>query len=81
MSGGTAEFLSTQTKLLQLAFWGGMIRRCVAGIGAKMGSLDDAVACVLVNEQMIHVSQAPCLWGNSIQFLLLIDTGLCDVYH
>lgn len=29
-SSGAAEFQSTQTKLLQLAFWGGMISGCVA---------------------------------------------------
>lgn len=42
---------------------------------AEMENLDDAVAWDSVDEQMIHFSRAPCLWGNSIHFLLLIDTG------
>ena len=45
----------------------------------EMENLDDAVAWDSVDEQMMHFSQTPCLWGNSIHFLLLIDTGHHDV--
>lgn len=45
-----------------------------------MENLDNAAAGLLVNEQMMHFLflGAPCLWGNLIQFLLLIGAELCD---
>lgn len=45
-----------------------------------MENLDNAAARLLVNEQMMHFLflGAPCLWGNLIQFLLLIGAELCD---
>lgn len=48
-------------------------------VEAEMKNLDDAVVWDSAAEQMMRFSQAPCLWGNSIHFLLLIDTGHRDV--
>lgn len=43
-----------------------------------MENLDDAVDWNSADEQTIHFFRAPCLRGNSIHFLLLIDTGYRD---
>ena len=56
------SFRPTQTKLLHVALSCRILIGCFAAMQElEMKNLDEAEAWVLVNEQVIHFLQAPCL--------------------